>query len=545
MSAPELEYAEDHAAHRRKPRWLIGFFAGLVAIGMVVSLTGVWQLFDVDPQPQQPLSSLELEVSAVPAGNFGDQKPHWTDCGNGFVCADVQAPLDWDAPGDDTVTLRLVKHPAKNGAPIGTLFVNPGGPGASGADYVRHSLDYAVGAALQEEYDVIGWDPRGVGASSPVECFTDAEMDEHLFGWDEETAKLMRGSNEWIAAATKESREFGAACVKNTGALLGFVDTLSTVHDLDMLREIVGDSRLNYLGYSYGTYIGARYADTFPQNVGRLVLDGATNPAASLAEVVREQTRGFELALRSYVETCLGEKDCPLPSGEQPGKAAPAVEAIDNAMKYIGLLLDVVHAEPLTGTDGRTFSSSTFLTAIITPLYSQANWGYLNQLFASVAAGKADIGLALADSYYSRQDGRYLDNSTEAFSAINCLDYPNDADPERMRAEAEELQEIAPTIGKFQGFGDIACAGWPYAGATHRAPVTGTGAAPIVVIGTTGDPATPYRWAVALAEQLESGVMLSYEGEGHTAYGKNGCINQAVDDYFLHGVAPEDGTTCR
>lgn len=546
MSAPELEFTDDSRPRKRMPRWIIGFFACLIVIGMVASLIGIWQGLQPQQESEVPptLSSIDLEVSEVPGNGFGEQQPVWTDCEGGFVCADVQAPLDWADPTvDDTITLRLVKHEATKGTPLGTLFVNPGGPGASGADYVRYNLNSAVGVALQERYDIVGWDPRGVGGSSPVSCFTDAEMDEYLYGADEDFAELERGSDEWMKAAAEESRAFGEACANKTGALLGHVDTASTVHDLDMLREIVGDAKLHYLGYSYGTYIGARYADAYPDKVRHMVLDGAVNPSATLDEVVREQTRGFELALRSYVTGCLAGNDCPLP-GTRENSQLPSDDDVDVAMNYVSELLSDVEAEPLTGADGRTFSSGTFLTAIITPLYSQANWGYLNQLFRDVANKNADLGLALADSYYGRMDGKYIDNSTVAFSAINCLDYPNNADPERMRANAEELKKIAPTIGRFQGFGGLSCSEWPYEGVTERAAVQGSGAPTIIVIGTTGDPATPYRWSKALAEQLESGVMLSYEGEGHTAYGKNGCVDQAVEQYFLEDTAPKDGTVC-
>lgn len=536
MTAPELYEGPEGPGDdgneplRRKPwkRWALVIGVVLVVIGLVVSLTGVWQLFQ--PDNARP-TEVELELPAQPAGGaFGEQAPKWADCGDGFECADVHAPLNWDELEGDTIQLRLVKQPAKSGKPIGTLFVNPGGPGASGAEYVRNSIAYAVGDSLQREYDVIGWDPRGVGSSSAVSCLDAAGMDEYLFGVSTSTAE--RGSDEWIAEAVAASKEFGEACSENTGELLAHVDTVSTVRDLDMLREIVGDAQLNYLGYSYGTHIGARYADMFPERAGRLVLDGVLDPTASEADVVREQTQGFELALRSYVAACLGGQDCPLTG------------SVDDAMAQIGELLDGVDEAELMSSDGRTLTTSTMLTAIVTPLYAESNWGYLSMLFETVAAGEADVAFSLADSYYSRMDGQYIDNSTEAFQAINCLDYPNSVDPERMRLEAAELERVAPTIGRFQGFGDVSCAGWPYKGVEERAPVRAAGADPILVVGTTGDPATPYRWAEALAEQLESGVLLRFEGEGHTAYGQNACVNDVVESYLLDGTVPESGVTC-
>ncbi|QIK64772.1 alpha/beta hydrolase [Leucobacter viscericola] len=465
------------------------------------------------------------------ATDFEKQQPNWQSCGTGMQCADVYAPLDWKDPSGEKITLHMVKQPAKNGKPIGSLFVNPGGPGASGADFVLDSVNSAVEPAVQQQYDVIGWDPRGVGKSTPVTCLDAAGMDKYLFGVSPADG-LTEGSDEWIAAAEKESADFGAACAKSSGALLGHVSTASTVQDLNMMRAIVGDPKLNYLGYSYGTYIGARFADAYPDKVGRLVLDGAMDPTTSLGEVVREQTLGFEQALRAYVTDCLKRSNCPL-SG-----------SVDEAMASIGSLLDGVDAKPLKGSDGRMFTSGTMLTAIITPLYSQSNWPYLDQLFTSVADGNADVGLSLADFYYDRENGKYTSNSTEAFSAINCLDYPSDIDADRMRKEAAELAKIAPTIGRFQGYGDLGCAGWPYTG-TERTAVKAKGADPILVVGTTGDPATPYRWAESLTKQLDSGVLLTYEGEGHTAYGSNACVNDAVDAYLLKGTVPPEGTRCK
>jgi len=465
--------------------------------------------------------------------DFAGQQPEWVNCFQGMQCARVNAPLDWADPAGEQIELALVKQPALSGSPVGTLFVNPGGPGASGYQYVGNNIDSAVGEALQQQYDVVGWDPRGVGSSTAVQCLDDAGMDEYLFG-ETELDALEQGSQGWIDQAVQAGREFGEACLKATGQLLGHVDTGSTVQDLDMLRAIAGDEKLNYLGYSYGTYIGARYADAYPERVGKLVLDGAMDPTSTEAEVVREQTRGFELALRAYVADCLTRADCPV-SG-----------SVDEGMRQWRAMLDAVEATPLTGSDGRTLSSGTLLTAIITPLYSQGSWGYLDQLYSTVTSGNADLALSLADSYFSRSGGKYLDNLISAFSAINCLDYPRSLplDADRMRADAEELEQIAPTIGAFQGYGDVGCADWPVPGVDARQAVSAHGAAPILVIGTTGDPATPLRWAESLAEQLESGVLLTYQGEGHTAYGENQCVNDYVEQYFLTGAVPPDGAVC-
>lgn len=528
-------------ARPRAPRRgaLAAAVAGAAALALTLSSCAV--LADLLPSrsvnTNQTGGGQPIDLPEQPEGTvagMGAQTPNWRDCASGLLCADVYAPLDWNNPAGELITLRLVKQEATGSEPQGTLFLNPGGPGASGVSYVVNSLKYSVPSDVQRDFDIIGWDPRGVGASSPVTCLDAAGMDEYLFGvGDDASRDLERGSDEWIAAAEKESRSFGEACAQQTGELIGHVATSDTVADLDMLRAIAGDDKLNYLGFSYGTYIGARYADAYPERVGRLVLDGAMDPGATMSDVVREQTRGFELALRAYVTDCLARRDCPLTG------------PVDQAMEQISGLLDMVDEQPLTGKDGRLVTSNTLLTAIITPLYAQSNWGLLDDLLLSVSNGDAEVALYLADFYYDREDGAYQTNSTEAFSAINCLDYPErDVDVTRMRAEAAELARIAPTIGRFQGFGDISCAEWPVDAKTERGPVTGAGADPILVVGTTGDPATPYRWAEELADQLESAVLVTYEGEGHTAYGESNCVDEVINRYLLTGEAPTEPVIC-
>jgi len=328
--------------------------------------------------------------------------------------------------------------------------------------------------------------------------------------------------------ARESARDFGAACAEHTGALLGHVDTMSTVRDLDMLRGIVGDAQLNYLGFSYGTRIGALYADTFPERSGRLVLDGALDPRSDISDVSRQQVIGIESALRAYVTDCLHRRGCPL-SGTP-----------DQGMQQIGALLDQVEQHPIPGRDGRMLYDSTLFTAIVTPLYAQQLWPQLDALIAQVRQGRSEQAFLLADHYNDRVNGVYQTNLSEAFTAINCLDYPRAEvlDYDAMRAEAAETQRLAPITGKYQSFGDVSCADWPVPAVDVVGPVTGAGAAPLLVVGTTNDPATPYLWAQSLAQQLQSAVLVTYEGEGHTAYGGNRCINTIVDSYLIDGTTP-------
>ena len=509
----------------RMPRGTsLGVLAGVVVA--MLALTGCVPSFLNPAKAQSTPTGEEVEESLRP---FYTQVLEWESCGDELGCATAKAPLDWEDPDAGEIDLALVRHVA-TGDKLGSLLVNPGGPGGSGYDFIAESLDFAVGEPLKDRFDVVGFDPRGVGRSSAVACYDDAQMDEYLYG----IVPAERGSDEWVELVGQAAAEFGEACSQNTGDLLGEVDTVSAARDLDLLRAILGDEQLNYLGYSYGTFLGATYAELYPDKVGRLVLDGAIDPSASDAEVTEAQAVGFEGALRAYLEDCLTTSECPFDG------------TVDAAMAEVGDLLASVDASPLRGTDGRMVGADTLFTAIIYPLYSPSSWQYLSEMLESVMFGEADYALSFADGYNGRsEDGTYLDNSTEAFRAINCLDYTYQDDVGVMREKAASVAAAAPVIGPYFGFGDLSCVNWPYKSERERAEIHAAGAGPILVIGTTGDPATPYQWAVELAEQLESGVLLSYDGEGHTAYNKsNVCVNETVEAYLIEGTVPASDPMC-
>ncbi|WP_395243828.1 alpha/beta hydrolase [Agromyces sp. MMS24-K17] len=497
------------------------------AVALVAALAGcVPNLLQPAPVHTSTPTGEQVSPELEP---FYTQVLEWEQCGDRLGCATAKAPLDWDDPAAGEIDLALVRHVA-TGERLGSLLVNPGGPGGSGYDFIHDSLDYAVGQPLQEHFDVVGFDPRGVGRSSAVACYDPAQMDEYLYGIN----PYERGTAPWMDEVAKNASDFGQACAENTGDLLGNVDTVSAARDLDLLRAVLGDEQLNYLGYSYGTFLGATYADLYPDKVGRLVLDGALDPSASETEVSEAQAVGFEQALRAYLEDCLSGTDCPFDDG------------VEDAMAEISDLIASVDASPLQGSDGRQVGADTFITAIVYPLYSPDAWSYLDDLFSSVMLGDADFALTLADAYNGRSDdGTYLDNSTEAFRAVNCLDYTYQNDPGVMVEKAAQIAEAAPVIGPYFGYGDLACMNWPVPSEAERTEIHATGAAPILVVGTTGDPATPYQWAVALAEQLDSGVLVSFDGEGHTAYNKsNACVNDAVESYFIDGTVPAADPKC-
>jgi len=506
----------------RAPRTLLAIIVA-VALAGGVSSCGLSLFFPVVDE-----STPTGEDVAAPLEPYYSQVLRWEDCG-GLQCATARAPLDWDDPSADEIELALIRQTAR-GEKLGSLLVNPGGPGASGYDFVADSLDFAVSAALQERYDIVGFDPRGVGRSTAVTCFDAEDLDRLIYG----VPGASPGSNEWITAQNEITHKFGQACLAETGPLLANVDTLSAARDLDMLRAVLGEDQLDYLGYSYGAYLGATYADTYPDRVGRLVLDGAVDPSLSDGAVALAQAQGFERALRAYLGVCIPAATCPF-----QGSA-------DDGMAMVRGILDAVAKNPIPSTDGRSLGSETLLIAIAAPLYNAESWPVLDSLFTTVLVGQADVALSVADGYYGRSaDGEYTGNQTEALRAINCLDFEYQNNVAVMKEEGRELARVAPYLGPYLAYGDLACLSWPFKAERPRAPVTGTGAAPILVLGTTNDPATPYEWAVSLATQLESGILVTRQGEGHTAFNKgNACVDTVVEQYLIDGVVPAADVMC-
>ena len=461
---------------------------------------------------------------------FYSQVLSWSDCGGGMQCTTAEAPLDWENPATDSIELALTRQVATGSNRLGSLLINPGGPGASGYDIVHDNVDFATSETLQASYDIVGFDPRGVGRSSAISCYDDpATLDAFLY----DLAPGEIGSDAWVAALETAGGDFADDCATYSGDLLGFVDTVSAARDLDLLRAILGDEKLNYLGYSYGTILGATFAELYPTKTGRIVLDGALDPESTSFDVTKTQAAGFESALTAFLDDCADQSACPFTKGT------------DAALVDIRTLLDRLDASPLRAADGRELSSSAFTTAIILPLYDEDNWTYLRDLFTAVNQGDAEYAFQLADAYNSRVDGEYIDNSLEARIAINCLDYGSAGELAEWRTQAEELAEIAPVFGPQFAYGETTCKNWPFGPKREYGPIHATGSGDILVVGTTNDPATPYVWSEALAEQLDAGQLITRKGEGHTGYNKgNECVDSTVDDYFVSGNVPETDPNC-
>ncbi|WEF20194.1 MULTISPECIES: alpha/beta hydrolase [Microbacterium] len=500
--------------------------AGLAAAS--VALSGcLYAMIPEQSSRPSTTSAPDTEGVAEDLLPFYSQELTWTECGVGFDCTDVTAPLDWEDPGKGEITLSVVRHRAE-GTPVGSLLTNPGGPGASGVDLILNNLDYAVGSDLIENFDVIGFDPRGVGASTAVTCYDAPQMDEYLYG----IPAAARGTAEWEAELLDSHKAFAEACDANSGGILPYITTVNAARDMDLIRAVLGDKQLNYLGYSYGTFLGATYAKLYPEKAGRLVLDGAIDPAVPGLEVGATQALGFESALRAYMQDCLDSGECPFNG------------TVDEAMTDLGALLASVDSTPLKSGDGRMLGADSLMTAIIAALYSQDSWGYLTQALDEALQGDPTSALFLADFYNGRENGTYTDNSAEAFRAYNCMDYPVEDDPAAEAAINAKIAQGAPTIAPYWT-GPDSCSVWPYPPTGTRGEIKAEGAGPIVVIGTTNDPATPYEWSESLANQLEEGVLITRVGEGHTGYNKgNACVDDAVEAFLLDDVVPEDGLRC-
>lgn len=471
----------------------------------------------------------ELESGVDPAfAKFYTQAIDWNSCGD-LDCAEITVPLDWSTPDGDTIEIAVIRHMATD--PIGNLVVNPGGPGASGVDFVRDNIEGVGTASMREKYNIIGFDPRGTGQSSPVKCLEPKGLDEFLYG----VSPYESGSAEDLAWSRASIKKFVDGCAKNTGPLLGHLDTQSAAKDMDVLRSYLLDDKLDYLGFSYGTLLGATYATLFPDRVGRFVLDGAENPTVSDADKSFNQLKGFELALHNYAADCVTRSECPLDG------------PTDRALEQIKAWLLDVEDNPVPTSDGRDLNIAGAVTALILAMYSEDYWQYLTQGLNEVKDGNGDTLLRMADFYNDRNDdGTYGTNILEANIAISCLDSRQPADMESMKAENARLAKVGKVFARYWQYGALTCEKWPYPVVTPPADYRAEGAPTIVVIGTTGDPATPFEQAVSLAHDvLADGFLITYEGEGHTAYGRsNSCVDDAVDGFLLDGVLPAKEPVC-
>ncbi|WP_328887204.1 alpha/beta hydrolase [Streptomyces sp. NBC_00316] len=469
-------------------------------------------------------------LPALPAA-LTSQQPDWGRCkavrggsapGSGWRCATVEVPLDYAKPAGDTIRIALIRKEARDkGRRLGSMLFNFGGPGGSGVSI----LPRAAGSygKLNTRYDLVSFDPRGVAASSGVNCRTDREQEDAARKID-----MTPDTATEEAAFMKDGADFGAGCERRSGKVLPYVGTANAARDMDLIREVLDDKKLTYFGMSYGTELGGTYAHLFPEHVGRTVLDAVVDPTADTIGHARNQTTGFQRALENYFRD----------RGQDP-KAGT---------RRITQLLERIDGKPLPTGSGRKLNETLALTGIVTPLYSKSNWPVLTQaLDEAEKQGTGNLLLQLADSYNGRDENGHYDTQNHSQRAISCADSrlrPTAADA---KALLPEFRKLSPVFGPFLAWDTAGwCSGWPVKGEHDTPEASAPGAGPILVVGTTGDPATPYEGAQKMADELGKGVgiMLTNKGEGHGAYGESTCVTSAVDAYFLDGKVPANGTTC-
>lgn len=502
---------------------------GVGAVGYVVARTAA---DDYDAVAMTAPSGTPAAATAPdPAlSRYYGQRLAWEPCG-ATECTTLDVPLDYDQPDGETIGIHVVRRPAEDQDDrVGSLLVNPGGPGAAGSTIATNASSY-LGEPLLRYLDVVGFDPRGTGESDPVDCLDDADLDSYLAADPEPDTPAE------VHDYVREFRALGRGCARLSGDLASHISTDESARDMDVLRAALGDQVTAYLGFSYGTELGATYATLFPGRVSRFVLDGAVDPTLDTRQAALTQAKGFETALRAYVANCLDVTD-----------SCFLGDSVDAGLQRIRDLLDQVETQPLDTSSGRPLTLGLAITGIITPLYDRSTWILLSQALRSALDGDGSSLLTLADAYSQRQsDGTYESNLLEAFSAISCLDDPTGLKPAEVPAAVPEFEQASPTFGESFAWALIGCRRWPPArGLPHDGvTVDGAGAPPIVVIGTTRDPATPLEEAVALASQLASGVLVTRDGDGHTAYNSgNDCIDGAVESFLIEGVVPKDGLGC-
>ncbi|SEG93758.1 tripeptidyl-peptidase B. Serine peptidase. MEROPS family S33 [Saccharopolyspora kobensis] len=499
------------------------------------------------PPPLQPHTDQKGPAGPVPPGleRYYGQPLNWGPCAPfattesdrasyvdpGLECTRVEVPMDYADPQGEVITIGVLRSPATDQPQkIGSLLINPGGPGASGMSTAASLAGSVRNSALGERFDLIGFDPRGIGASEPaVRCLTDQERDAKRLDSDADT------SPSGVAETEKEERDYAGKCAERTGAkLLANVGTREVAKDMDVLRSALGDQKLNYLGYSYGTRIGAEYAEQFPGNVRAMVLDGAIDPGKSAIDTLVAQGAGFQQAFDDFAAWCAARQQCSL--GHDPKAASAQFQQI------VRPLAD----DPVRAGDGRELSYSDATMAAIQALYAPSLWAQLDGGLAELRQGSGRSLLTLADSYFSRDEqGRYP-NTNDAFDAVHCVDDQRVLDPEQRREADRRYREAAPFLddGNPPSAARDMCAFWPV-------PVTGdptapevTALPPTLVISTTGDPATPYAAGVKLAEALD-GHLLTYEGTRHTVFLQGvTCIDDTATKYLIDLTTPADGARC-
>jgi pimeloyl-ACP methyl ester carboxylesterase len=481
-------------------------------------------------------------VSAAPGGAAGQsygQPPVWGSCTQwvdaspipGAQCATVSVPVDYANPTGPQAQLAVIKVPA-TGNRIGALMVNPGGPGASAVDSVAGLAAVLEGTSITDRFDLIGFDPRGVGHSTPqLRCRTDAEFDAYR------REPLVDYSPAGVAHIEAIDHQFAAECAQRMGStFLENVGTANTARDMDVVRAALGEEQINFIGFSYGTELGAIYGERYPDRVRAMVLDGAVDPTVNPIDEVVRQMGGFQTAFMDYAADCARSSGCPL--GTDPAQF----------INRYHQLVDPLVQQPGHTSDPRGLSYQDAITGTLNALYARQYWKFLTSGLLGLQRG-TDAGdlLLLADDYQGRNDNGHYSNTQDAFAAIRCVDQQYPTDPAAWVDADRRVRQVAPMLsyGDFTGYAprDV-CAIWPVPPTLTQHAVPSPGAGKVVVVSTTHDPATPYQSGVDLARQLDA-ALITFEGTQHTAtFNGNGCVDSAVSAFLIDGAQPPPGLRC-
>lgn len=461
-------------------------------------------------------------------GETGDIAWEPCDGDDSLDCGTMDVPLDYDDPSAGTITLALKRSRATDDSErIGSLLINPGGPGVSTLEeQFVEIMPIVLDESVVTGFDIVGWDPRGVGLSDHIDCVDD--LDPYI-GAIDPTPDTPEEQESYDTIA----QEFVSQCEANSGDLLPHISTQDTARDMDEIRKALGEEQISYFGFSYGSELGATFATMFPDSVRALVIDGATNPNADYATVAKEQIVGIERALDAVLADCAADSSCAFYDGGDPGGAYDE-------------LFEALEASPLPAPDGRPpIGQGIMAWATISSLYNEEQWSDLTDALADAQEGDGTGLLALYDQYWNRSPDGEWNDSYEALIAINCIDEPEPLADEELAKLAEEMAQIAPRTGRWWP-GQDTCQFWPHH--EDKLEITNTGAPPILVLGNSGDPVTPIESTQAMAEAVE-GVLVTYQGTDHTAYieaflAGDGCVIDAVTTYLLDVEPPEDDITC-
>jgi pimeloyl-ACP methyl ester carboxylesterase len=456
---------------------------------------------------------------------YYSQEIDWKNCRQDFKCATLAVPIDYKNLATGTFEIALLKYEARTSKKLGSLIVNPGGPGGSGVDYA-YAAEYIFSPAILDRYDIVGFDPRGVSRSAPIRCLNDKELDAN------NNSDSKPDNEKEFQQILFDTQKYVEIC-KNKNKHLSSYSTANVARDMDILREALDDEQLNYMGKSYGTYLGTLYAHFFPSKVGRVVLDGAVDPSISNFQQTLTQAVGFDQAFTSFAADCNKRKNCTLPKDKDAAVAEMQKLFSQAANKPF----------PTKRNSERTLSESMMVLGTAFAMYdSQTGWPQLRRAIADAQKGYGDTFLKLADEYTGRQDdGSYPNNEFDSGAVIDCLDFNEPRTVQKIRSDAKAFAAKAPLFGPYLAYGGVTC---KFFNQDSEVTIEPTATAnPVIVIGTTGDPATPHEWAQGLSKLLTNSRLISLTGEGHTGQGQgNACIDDQIDDFYLTGKAPATST---